>query len=100
MVSLTPTNITRLRTAGDAETPRAQGAAPAPARPAAPDAARADTLSLSTAARSLPEVMLKGPPVDTALVERLSTAISEGNYPIDSAKIAEAMFSASLDLSS
>jgi flagellar biosynthesis anti-sigma factor FlgM len=100
MVSLTPTNITRLRTAGDAETQRAQGAAPAPARPAAPDAAQADTLSLSTAARSMPEVMLKGPPVDTALVERLSTAISEGNYPIDSAKIAEAMFSASLDLSS
>jgi negative regulator of flagellin synthesis FlgM len=100
MVGITPPNITRLRPVNDADTLRAGTGGPIPtsARPAGPEAAATDGLSLSAQARTLSEGMLKGPPVDSALVERLSAAIAEGRYPVDPDRIAQAMFADSFDL--
>jgi flagellar biosynthesis anti-sigma factor FlgM len=104
MVGITPPNITRLRPVNDADTLRAGTGGPVPAsfpasaRPAGPEAPATDGLSLSAQARTLSEGMLKGPPVDSALVERLSAAIAEGRYPVDPDRIAQAMFADSFDL--
>jgi negative regulator of flagellin synthesis FlgM len=103
MVGVTPTNITRLRPAGEADTQRAASGASgnpvaAPVAPAAASAAGADSLRLSDQATALSQGMLKSPPVDRALVERLGTAIAEGRYPIDPERIAQAMFADSFDM--
>ena len=59
--------------------------------------ASADSLRLSTGASSLPEALRQGPPIDSAMVERISEAIAAGRYPIDPAKIADALFRDYLD---
>ena len=38
--------------------------------------------------------MSKEPPIDTATTNRIKTAIKDGNYPIDMAKVADALFDA------
>jgi negative regulator of flagellin synthesis FlgM len=103
MVGVTPTNITRLRLAGDVDTQRAaSGAAGHPTAGAvatpATGATGADSLRLSDQAMSLSQGMLKTPPIDRALVDRLGTAIAEGRYPVDPERIAQAMFADSFDL--
>lgn len=86
-------NVTRLRLAGDTEAApaRSGGATAAPARLSAGSTA-ADDVSLSAAASTLPEALTKGPPIDRALVDRISTEIAEGRYPIKADMIAEALF--------
>ena len=93
MVGITPANITRLRLAGEAESPRAtHGATQGAASPAGVDrAGRVDTLRLSDQARTLSEGMARTPPVDGALVARLGSAIAEGRYPLDPERIAAAI---------
>ena len=106
MVGVTPTNITRLRLAGDVDTQRAAGGAAGhptagavvPAATGASGATGADSLRLSDQAMSLSQGMLKTPPIDRALVDRLGTAIAEGRYPVDPERIAQAMFADSFDL--
>jgi negative regulator of flagellin synthesis FlgM len=100
MVGITPTNITRLRLASEADAPQAAPSAQNPAlpRPAGPDRPAADGVNLSPQARSLSDAMIKAPPVDRALVERLGHAIAEGRYPVDPERIAQAMFADSFDL--
>ena len=102
MVGVTPTNITRLRLAGESETPRAASVAPGAsvAGPAASHSGGTDSLRLSTQAKGLAEGLMKGPPVDVALVERLGTAIAEGRYPVDPERIAQAMCADCFDLPS
>lgn len=100
MVGITPANITRLRLSGEADIPRTtQGATHGTGGPAGADqAGRADTLRLSDQARTLSEGMARTPPVDTALVERLGTAIAEGRYPLDPERIAAAICADCYDL--
>ena len=40
------------------------------------------------------ESMSKEPPIDAAATNRIKTAIKDGNYPIDLAKVADALFDA------
>lgn len=102
MVGVTPTHIPHLRAVSDTDTSRTTSRTPSAmsglAGAAGPEGAQTDSLTLSVQARGLPEAMLKGPPVDRALVERLSTAIAEGQYPINPAAIAEAMCRDCFDL--
>jgi flagellar biosynthesis anti-sigma factor FlgM len=106
MVGVNPANITRLRLMGEADTSRAAtsapGTGPSQAGPsaAAPAQAGGDNLRLSDQARALSEGMMKGPPVDRALVERLGSAIAEGRYPVDPDRIAAAMCADCFDLPS
>jgi anti-sigma28 factor (negative regulator of flagellin synthesis) len=44
--------------------------------------------------------MLKGPPIDTATVERLGVEIAQGRYPIDPERIAAALCRECFDLPS
>ena len=104
MVGITPANITRLRLAGEAESPRAtqsstHGTTQGTGGPAGADqAGRADTLRLSDQARTLSEGMARTPPVDGALVARLGSAIAEGRYPLDPERIAAAICADCFDL--
>lgn len=111
MVGVTPANITRLRLAGETDTQRATGSAPSGtgsaslASPAAGQTAAAhpggaDNLRLSAQAQALPAGLLKGAPVDSAMVERLGTAIAEGRYPLDPERIAQAICADCFDLPS
>jgi len=100
MVGPITSNVTRLRPAGDAETPRAQGDGGVRATPAPRPATGSDTVSLSGATGALPEAMLKGPPIDTATVERLGVEIAQGRYPIDPERIAAALCRECFDLPS
>lgn len=89
---ISSTNVTRLRAAiaGDAAPTRGEAAVPAvPSR--APGEAT-DNVSLSTGAARLPEQLAKGPPIDRALVDRISEAVAEGRYPIRPDFIADALF--------
>lgn len=96
---LTP-NVSRLRPVGDTEAPRAKAEGAVRATPAAAGPVHADSVALSGGPRALPEGMLKGPPVDAALVERLGSAIAEGRYPVDPERIAAALCRDCLDLPS
>ena len=57
----------------------------------------ADSLRLSAGASTLPETLRQGPPVDSALVDRIGQAIAQGRYPVDPDRIAEALFRDYLD---
>jgi flagellar biosynthesis anti-sigma factor FlgM len=82
---------TKLGAVADSEVSRNR--APADARSiTAPGKGATDSLSLSPGATRLPEGLTGGPPIDRALVDRVSTAIANGSYPIDPTRIAEAIF--------
>jgi len=92
MVNQITSNITQLRAIG--ETGHAQSgktqfmpAGGAPTR----GAENSDEVSLSPSARSLPAEMVKGPPIDADIVERLSAEIAAGRYPLNPARIADAL---------
>ena len=53
-----------------------------------------DVLSLSAGALDLPAELKMGPPIDTAQVSKIKSAIAAGNYPINLDAIKEAMFQA------
>ena len=53
-----------------------------------------DVLSLSAQALDLPAELKMGPPLDTAQVSKIKSAIAEGNYPINLDAIKDAMFQA------
>jgi negative regulator of flagellin synthesis FlgM len=93
MVNQITSNITQLRGIGDQDGARGAKGASSGAISKLGGAERVDSVSLSTAARSLPAEMTKGPPIDTALVTHLSAEIAAGRYPIDANKIADALSS-------
>jgi flagellar biosynthesis anti-sigma factor FlgM len=97
MVGVTPTQVSRLRLAAETEIQRTQPATTAPAVTTEPS--QQDQLNLSAQARGLPEAMVKGPPVDRSLVDRLGAAIADGRYPIDPAGVADAMLRDYFDIS-
>ena len=70
---------------------RAQaGQAPDKGAGAGPQPARAvDTVRLSDEARQLPPGLEGGAPLDREAIERIKTAIEEGNYPLDRERIAQ-----------
>jgi len=100
MVGPITSNISRLRSVGESETPRPQADAGIRTAQGVSQAQTADSLSLSSNPRALPEAMLKGPPVDTALVERLGSEIAQGRYPVDPERIAAALCRECFDLPS
>ena len=53
-----------------------------------------DVLSISAKALDLPAELKMGPPIDTAQVSKIKSAIAEGNYPINLDAIKDAMFQA------
>jgi negative regulator of flagellin synthesis FlgM len=57
-----------------------------------------DSVQLSVGPGILPAALTGGPPVDTALVSRIGTAIAAGRYPVDPDRIAEALFRDYADL--
>ena len=48
-----------------------------------------DTVRLSDEARHLPPALQGGAPLDREAIERIKTAIAEGDYPIDRERIAQ-----------
>jgi flagellar biosynthesis anti-sigma factor FlgM len=93
MVNHITSNITQLRGIGDQDGSRGTKGLSTGAMPKLGGADRVDSVALSSAARSLPAEMTKGPPIDTALVAHLSAEIAAGRYPIDANKIADALSS-------
>lgn len=91
MVNHITSNITQLRGIGESDVSRGAKGLSAGAVSKAGNMDPMDSVALSTAARSLPAEMTKGPPIDTALVAHLSAEIAAGRYPIDPNKIAEAL---------
>lgn len=85
-------NVTRLRLAGDTEPAQTRSGSATASSPRLTGSTAADDVSLSAAASTLPEALTKGPPIDRALVDRISTEIAEGRYPIKADMIAEALF--------
>lgn len=58
-----------------------------------------DSLSISVAARALPDELKAGPPVDLESVTRIREAIAENRYPIDLEAITESLFQSFLEVS-
>ncbi|WP_126979236.1 flagellar biosynthesis anti-sigma factor FlgM [Frigidibacter oleivorans] len=75
--------------------PVAQTERPHPPRGAA-EPATGERLDLADSGRLL--AMAEGPPVDQALVDRISARIAAGTYPLDPGRIAEALMRDGLDL--
>jgi flagellar biosynthesis anti-sigma factor FlgM len=66
------------------------GPAPDAGTGAGPQPARAvDSVRLSDEARQLPPALQGGAPIDREAVDRIKTAIAEGEYPIDRERIAQ-----------
>ena len=93
MVNNITSNITQLRPVGDADLSRSGKAQPGGGTTTAVAHPSTDDVRLSVAPRTLPMEMQKGPPVDQGLVDRLSGEIASGRYPLDPARIADALFS-------
>lgn len=58
-----------------------------------------DQLSISPAAKGLPEELRLGPPVDIETVEKIKEAIEQNRYPIDLKAITESLFQSFLEVS-
>lgn len=71
------------------ETERLRAGQPAAASPTVAAPPR-DQLEL-TGGAALPSGLMAGPPIDAAMVARLSEAVAAGRYPIDPDRIAEAL---------
>jgi flagellar biosynthesis anti-sigma factor FlgM len=93
MVNSITSNISQLRGISDADVSRSGKAPPGSSIAQPAPVAGADDVVLSSSARTLPAEMTKGPPVNEALVAHLSAEIAAGRYPLDPAKIADALSS-------
>jgi negative regulator of flagellin synthesis FlgM len=80
-----------------AESDRLRGT-PRPAAATTVGPVTEDSVQLSVGPGILPAALTGGPPVDTALVARIGTAIAAGRYPVDPDRIAEALFRDYADL--
>ncbi|MCC5964951.1 MAG: flagellar biosynthesis anti-sigma factor FlgM [Natronohydrobacter sp.] len=92
MVNQITSNITQLRAIGEtgqAQTGKAQSSSLS--NPPARGGETGDDVSLSVSARSLPLEMSKGPPIDADVVAHLSAEIAAGRYPLNPARIADAL---------
>lgn len=92
MVNQITSNITQLRAIGEtghAQTGKAQNSSVG--KPPARGSGNSDDVSLSASARNLPLEMSKGPPIDADVVAHLSAEIAAGRYPLNPAKIADAL---------
>ena len=74
-----------------------QGPAAGPATPAMPSTG-GESVTLSTAAATLPGELKSGPPIDMEIVAKIKDAIAEGKYPIDLEAITESLFENYMEL--
>ncbi|MCH8465889.1 MAG: flagellar biosynthesis anti-sigma factor FlgM [Roseinatronobacter sp.] len=93
MVNSITSNISQLRGIAETDLSRSGKAPPGGGIAQPSPIAGAEDVILSSAARTLPAEMTKGPPVNEALVAHLSSEIAAGRYPLDPGKIAEALSS-------
>lgn len=91
MVNQITSNITQLRNVTDTDASRGSKPVLNGALSKADPKGAAENVSFSANALSLPGEMKKGPPIDTEMVAQLSTEIAAGRYPLNPAKIAEAL---------
>lgn len=59
----------------------------------------AESISISAAAKALPNELKVGPPVDIETVNRIREAIAENRYPIDLKAITDSLFQSFLEVS-
>lgn len=58
-----------------------------------------ENVSISSAAKSLPDELKAGPPVDIESVNRIRQAIAENRYPINLRAITDSLFQSFLEVS-
>ncbi|CUX82084.1 MAG: flagellar biosynthesis anti-sigma factor FlgM [Roseibaca calidilacus] len=91
MVSNITSNITQLRGLSDVDASRNTAAGVLGRADQPNPVGQSDNVDLSRAAIGLPAEMTKGPPVNQELVTHLSSEIAAGRYPLDAAKISDAL---------